>query len=150
MRHPRALLTQRDLTIRLAGVSLGALLALGAGAGIMAANSGPTATPSAAVGVSRDPPDQTLQVQAPDRPNQEVPSPHQWTRDEFGAHVHGKTKAQIRAEFGSPDSSDGDKWEHDHLDILDVDAGTHAHTAIIRFFETIGDHAGVVDSANAF
>lgn len=62
------------------------------------------------------------------------PSPAQkWTKTEFIQLVAGKTKAQIRAEFGSPDSVQGSEWLYFHLPVYDKDAGAQVGTTDITF-----------------
>jgi len=58
----------------------------------------------------------------------------EYTKAEFSNHVFGKTKSQIRAEFGRPDMVDdgSDSWYYNSLKVFDPDAGTHA-IAVIRF-----------------
>jgi len=75
-------------------------------------------------------------------------APHRaWKTDDFIVHVYGKTKAQVRAEFGSPDNFDSasNTWFYWHLDITDSQAGTPVRNTAIEFAEIGGDYDTVND-----
>lgn len=58
-----------------------------------------------------------------------------FSKEEFDTHVFQKTKAQIRAEFGSPDTTNDaqDEWVYFHLPVIDTDAGIQMKTVVITF-----------------
>lgn len=58
-----------------------------------------------------------------------------FTKAEFSNHVYNRTKAQIRAEFGSPDlvQEYSDSWVYTRLAVFDADAGTRAQTVTVQF-----------------
>jgi hypothetical protein len=58
---------------------------------------------------------------------------HQFTPDEFSAHIDGWTKAKVRGRFGVPDLVlSPTAWDYESLDIIDPDAGKPL-AAIITF-----------------
>lgn len=59
----------------------------------------------------------------------------QWTKSEFDSEAFGKSKAQIRAEFGKPDNVDDgtDTWYYWHLPVFDEAAGIQVHNTSITF-----------------
>ena len=76
-----------------------------------------------------------------------IPTGRRWTTDEFTPHVYGKTKAQIRAEFGSPDNviSSVNTWYYWHLNVVDSRAEIVVHSTNIRFSNLGGDDDAVND-----
>jgi outer membrane protein assembly factor BamE (lipoprotein component of BamABCDE complex) len=57
-----------------------------------------------------------------------------YTKDDFEELVLGKTKAEVRAQFGSPNHVSGsDEWDYLHLPVYDKDAGTEVGTTTIQF-----------------
>jgi outer membrane protein assembly factor BamE (lipoprotein component of BamABCDE complex) len=71
----------------------------------------------------------------------------QFTKTDLDKEVTGKTKAQIRAEFGSPlvVHEDDDSWYFgDRIAVCDAEAGTAVH-ASIRFGGLAGPDDPVVD-----
>lgn len=61
-------------------------------------------------------------------------TPRRFTKQEFAQHVQGKTKADIRREFGPPlvVHDDSDSWYYSKLPIYDADAGIQV-SVTIRF-----------------
>ncbi len=59
-------------------------------------------------------------------PRPDPPKP-QFTKAEFSSHVYGKTKAEVRQEFGAPtavnDKTDSWYYEDRALNVYDADAG---------------------------
>ncbi|MBX9802938.1 MAG: hypothetical protein K2Y04_09265 [Caulobacteraceae bacterium] len=58
-----------------------------------------------------------------------------FTKTEFSNYAFNRTKAQIRAEFGSPDvvQDSTDSWMYTSLAVFDADAGTRAQVVTIQF-----------------
>jgi hypothetical protein len=63
-----------------------------------------------------------------------------WSKSEFDKYIANRTKAQVRDEFGPPNSvdDDSDSWYYWHLPIYDTDASIQVRTTIIRFVGTTG------------
>ena len=59
----------------------------------------------------------------------------QWSKSEFDSYIANRTKAQVRDEFGPPDSVDDydDSWTYWSIPVYDAEAGVKVHTTIIRF-----------------
>lgn len=59
---------------------------------------------------------------------------HQFTKAEFDRHVFGKTKAEIRTEFGAPLTvhDADDEWFYPSLAVYDADAGIQV-AVTVRF-----------------
>ena len=70
-----------------------------------------------------------------------------FTKTEFSNYAFNRTKAQIRAEFGSPDVvQDGtDSWTYTSLAVFDADAGTRAQIVTIQFAGLSGPDDFVAD-----
>jgi hypothetical protein len=83
-------------------------------------------------------------------PSIDIPTASQgrFTKTEFDDFVFGKTKAEIRREFGSPDGVDeaSDSWYYNQLGITDPEAGTHA-VVKIRFLGIAGPSDSVASTS---
>lgn len=68
-----------------------------------------------------------------------------FTKEDFDKYAYGRTKAQIRDEFGKPDTVEDsdDSWYYWHLPVYDATAGTHP-TVILRFVGENGPNDSVV------
>lgn len=75
------------------------------------------------------------QIEAPNSAPDGSASPGRWSKSEFDKYVANKTKAQVRDEFGPPDSIDDvdDSWTYWSIPVYDAEAGVKVHTTIIRF-----------------
>ena len=70
-------------------------------------------------------------VEAAQHPNEA--KPRKFTKSEFSNYVYGKTKAQLRAEFGAPFAVDdtSDEWKYGtNIGVVDAEAGTPVYVAI--------------------
>lgn len=66
------------------------------------------------------------------------PEVRQYTKEEFEKEVLGKTKAEVRAEFGSPQEVfSSAEWYYFRPPVFDADAGTRAESVVIKFYPTV-------------
>jgi hypothetical protein len=66
-------------------------------------------------------------------------STQRYTKEEFTRLVMGKTKAEIRAQFGSPGvvHDDDNEWGYFDLPVYDSEAGTKVGTTYIKFYPSL-------------
>jgi len=67
--------------------------------------------------------------------NGHPPEAQRFTKAEFDNHVFGRTKAEIRAEFGPPAyvQDYNDSWVYNDLAVFDAAAGTRAISVTVQF-----------------
>lgn len=72
-----------------------------------------------------------------------------FTKAEFDAYVNGKSKAEIREEFGAPlvVHDEDDSWFYPDLAVYDADAGVQVHGTTIRFSGMNGPRDFVVETS---
>ena len=75
-----------------------------------------------------------VEVEQQQTVQEQAPAP-QFTKASFQTEVYGKTKEQIRAEFGKPDNVDdgSDSWYYWHLPVYDETAGIQVNNTKIKF-----------------
>jgi hypothetical protein len=150
---------RREIAFAISGLAMGALLAVGIGAGLhvidgrqlIAQTNKSASGNSASVGAIDSGEGDAAAVMRADEIrrafNRNGASRTPWFKEAFSAAVMGETKAQFRDDFGPPRSVEDstNSWYYYNIPVYDRDAGTAARQVIVRFFAIDGPTEKVVE-----